>query len=55
MRWNPKGALFDPRLEQFLSPVDVITFDSMHILLSDGIAQDMLTESLLALSAAGAK
>jgi len=55
MRWNPKGAVFDPRLERFLCPVDVITFDSMHILLSDGVAQDLLTETLLALSVAGAK
>jgi hypothetical protein len=36
---SPSGLLWDLQLREHVRPVDVITFDSMHCLVSNGIAQ----------------
>jgi len=53
MKYNPKGILFDPSLEPYISPIEILTFDQMHILLSDGVAQDLVSWTLLFLKDIG--
>lgn len=50
---NPDGVLWNKPLRQFVLPVDVITFDNMHCLVSGGIAQNEVSLLLSCLQSHG--
>lgn len=43
LTWAEGGLLWRPSLRPFLRPTDVFTYDSMHTVLSNGLAQTELT------------
>lgn len=53
LTYSPSGLLWDEELRPFVKPVDVITLDPMHGLISNGVAQNEASLLLQALALHG--
>ena len=53
LSYNPDGLLWDHALRPFVRPCDCITFDAMHVLVSNGMAQNETAVLLIALQENG--
>ena len=49
LSYNPDGLLWDHELRPFVRPCDCITFDAMHVLVSNGLCQNETSMLLTAL------
>ena len=53
LNFNEKGLLWDKELRRHIRPMDIATYDSMHVMLVDGVAQSELVCCLMRLKALG--
>ena len=49
LSYNPDGLLWDHELRPFVRPCDCVTFDAMHVLVSNGLCQNETSMLLTAL------
>ena len=50
---NEKGLLWDMELRRHIPPIDIATYDSMHVMLVDGVGQDEIVHMLTLLKCLG--